>query len=134
MRVVATRNSSREGPDFVAYVGLADELHALAGEADVIINALPLTPDTEGILDKAFFDAALKPMGALLAQGARPIRYDIVSEGSRVVLMWDGEGEMNNGEPYHNSYCWVLEVAEGQITRIKAYLDTALVDALFAQA
>ena len=41
MRVIATRNSSRNGPDFVDYVGLADELHKLAGEADVIVNALP---------------------------------------------------------------------------------------------
>jgi phosphoglycerate dehydrogenase-like enzyme len=58
MRVTATRNSSREGPDFVDYVGLADELHALAAEADVIINALPLTPATEGVIDRTFFDAA----------------------------------------------------------------------------
>ena len=58
MRVVATRNSSREGPDFVDYVGLSDELHELAADADVIVNALPLTPSTTDLIDKAFFDAA----------------------------------------------------------------------------
>ena len=58
MRVVATRNSSREGPSYVDYVGLADELHALAGEADVIVNALPLTDATRGLFDKTFFDHA----------------------------------------------------------------------------
>lgn len=58
MRVIATRNSSRTGPDFVEYVGLADELHTLASKADVIVNALPLTPKTTGIFNKAFFDAA----------------------------------------------------------------------------
>lgn len=58
MRVVATRNSSREGPDFVDYVGLADEMVELAKEADVIVNALPLTPATQGLLDEAFFTAA----------------------------------------------------------------------------
>jgi phosphoglycerate dehydrogenase-like enzyme len=55
MRVVATRNSSREGPDYVDYVGLSDELHALAAEADVIVNALPLTEATAGLFDKTFF-------------------------------------------------------------------------------
>ncbi len=60
MRVVATRNSSREGPDYVDYVGLADELHTLASEADVIVNALPLTAATEGLFDDAFF-ARAKP-------------------------------------------------------------------------
>jgi len=58
MHVIATRASSHEGPDFVDYVGLSDELVELAGRADVIVNALPLTPETEGLFDEAFFDAA----------------------------------------------------------------------------
>ncbi|MDH3351526.1 MAG: D-2-hydroxyacid dehydrogenase, partial [Gammaproteobacteria bacterium] len=57
MRVVGTRRSSREGPDFVAYVGLADELLELAANADFIVNALPLTADTSGLMDSKFFAA-----------------------------------------------------------------------------
>lgn len=60
MRVLATRNSSREGPDFVAYVGLSDELHTLAGQADVVVNATPLTPETTGLFDRSFFHS-MKP-------------------------------------------------------------------------
>ncbi len=60
MRVVATRNSSREGPAYVDYVGLSDELLALAREADVVVNALPLTDATAGLFDEAFF-ATVKP-------------------------------------------------------------------------
>ena len=60
MRVLATRNSSREGPDFVAYVGLSDELHTLAGQADVVVNATPLTAATTGLFDHSFFHA-MKP-------------------------------------------------------------------------
>ena len=55
MRVVATRRSSRSGPEFVDYVGLADEFSELAAEADVIVNAAPLTPETTGMFDAAFF-------------------------------------------------------------------------------
>ena len=51
MRVLATRNSSRSGPDYVEYVGLSDELHTLAGKADVVVNALPLTPNSQDLLD-----------------------------------------------------------------------------------
>jgi phosphoglycerate dehydrogenase-like enzyme len=58
MRVVGTRRSSREGPDFVDYVGLSDELHELAAEADFIVNALPLTDETTGLFDAGFFAAA----------------------------------------------------------------------------
>lgn len=60
MRVIATRNTSREGPDFVAYVGLADELPELAGQADVVVNATPLTPATTGLFDRRLF-ARMKP-------------------------------------------------------------------------
>lgn len=55
MRVTATRNSSRSGPEFVSYVGLADELPKLAAEADVIVNAAPLTRETQGMFDAKFF-------------------------------------------------------------------------------
>ena len=60
MRVIATRASGRTGPDFVSYVGLPDELHKLASEADVVVNATPLTPQTTDIFDAAFF-AQMKP-------------------------------------------------------------------------
>ena len=68
MRVIATRNSSREGPEFVEYVGLADELLTLAARADVIVNALPLTRETTGLFDHAFF-AALKPGSYFISVG-----------------------------------------------------------------
>jgi phosphoglycerate dehydrogenase-like enzyme len=44
----------------VSYVGLPDELPKLAREADFIVNCAPLTPQTTGIFDGAFF-ATLKP-------------------------------------------------------------------------
>lgn len=57
MRVIATRNSSREGPPWVDYVGLSDELSELVGEADVIVNALPLTASTQGLFNREIFAA-----------------------------------------------------------------------------
>lgn len=80
MRVIATRNSSREGPDYMDYVGLSTELHALAGEADVIANALPLTPQTTGIFNKAFFDS-VKPGAIFLSvgRGKSTITSDLIA-------------------------------------------------------
>jgi phosphoglycerate dehydrogenase-like enzyme len=57
MSVSGTRNSSRTGPDFIEYVGLSHELNALAAEADVIVNALPLTDRTRAVFDSDFFAA-----------------------------------------------------------------------------
>ncbi|MCC6202331.1 MAG: D-2-hydroxyacid dehydrogenase [Gammaproteobacteria bacterium] len=57
MKVIATRSSGRTGPDYVDYVGLPDELHALAARADVIVNALPLTRETTALFNQRFFRA-----------------------------------------------------------------------------
>lgn len=74
MRVIGVRNSSREGPPFVEYVGLSDELFKLAGQADVIVNALPLTNATRGLIDADFFAAAKR--GALFVNVGRGATVD----------------------------------------------------------
>jgi phosphoglycerate dehydrogenase-like enzyme len=79
MRVSGTRNSSRDGPEFVEYVGLSHELHELAAQADVIVNALPLTPGTRDLLDGEFF-SAVKP-GAIfinVGRGQTVVTDDLV--------------------------------------------------------
>ena len=68
MRVVATRASGREGPDFVSYVGLPDELLKLTREADYVVNCLPLTPETTAIFNKDYF-AAMKRSAYFISIG-----------------------------------------------------------------
>ncbi len=68
MRVRATRNSSRDGPDFVEYVGLPDETLSMVGWADVVVDALPLTPQTRGMVSEEFLDA-MKPTAYLINVG-----------------------------------------------------------------
>lgn len=80
MRVTAIRASGREGPEFVSYVGLPDELRKLAGEADFIVNTTPLTPATTGLFDAGFFSAA-KP-GAFfvnVGRGRSVVQADLVA-------------------------------------------------------
>ncbi len=55
MKVIATRNSSHEGPQFVSYVGLASETPQLVAQADVVVICAPLTPATRGLFNAAMF-------------------------------------------------------------------------------
>jgi phosphoglycerate dehydrogenase-like enzyme len=55
MKVIATRASSKEGPAFVSYVGLSDELPTLIAQADVVVSALPLIPATTNLFDAKMF-------------------------------------------------------------------------------
>jgi phosphoglycerate dehydrogenase-like enzyme len=68
MRVIATRASGRNGPDYVSYVGLPDELLKLAKDADLVVNCTPLTPQTTGIFNREFF-ATLKPGAYFISVG-----------------------------------------------------------------
>jgi len=80
MRVIATRGSRREGPDYVDYVGLADEVNELARQADVVINTAPLTDSTQGMFDAAFFNA-MKPTAYFISvgRGASTVTDDLVA-------------------------------------------------------
>lgn len=80
MHVIATRNSRREGPDYVEYVGLADELNELASRADVVINTAPLTDKTRGVFNATFFDA-MKPNAFFISvgRGGSTVTDDLVS-------------------------------------------------------
>lgn len=55
MKVIATRATSRDGPAFVAKVGLSNELPQMIGEADVVVNVTPFTPETTKLFDAAMF-------------------------------------------------------------------------------
>lgn len=55
MKVIATDPVNRNPPDFVSHVGMPDELSTLIGQADVVMIAAPLTPQTRGLFDAAMF-------------------------------------------------------------------------------
>jgi phosphoglycerate dehydrogenase-like enzyme len=80
MKVVATRDNNKDKPSFVSYVGLPDEMLTLAKSADVIVNAVPLTPQTTGMYDAKFF-AVLKPTAYFIniARGASAVTADLAS-------------------------------------------------------
>jgi phosphoglycerate dehydrogenase-like enzyme len=78
MKVIATRNSGRTGPEYVSYVGLPSELLTLAKDADVIVNTAPLTTETKGLFNATFF-ATLKPSAYFInvARGGSVVTADL---------------------------------------------------------
>jgi phosphoglycerate dehydrogenase-like enzyme len=110
MRVIATRNSSRSGPDYVEYVGLADEYVELAGRADVVVNATPLTPATRGMFDERFF-AAIKP-GALFINIGRgeSVATDALVAALRVSRVAGAGLDVTDPEPLPPGHAlWAME-------------------------
>lgn len=60
MRVIATRRSVAPKPDFVERVATSEALLSFAAEADIVVNCLPLTKETERVFDEAFFSGVKK--------------------------------------------------------------------------
>ncbi len=83
--------------------------------------------------DKASF---LGIVGKLTGRLAGPIIATVQAvhdAGDTVILQWSGTSRGVNGRPYDQTYCWVLGFGpEGQIVDVTAYLDTALVEDMFA--
>jgi len=78
--VLATRNSSRTGPEFVAEVGLAEDLDGMLERADVVVNCLPLTDATRGLFDRGKF--RLMPSQALfvnVGRGGTVVTDDLIA-------------------------------------------------------
>lgn len=80
MTVIATRNSSRDKPDFVSYVGLSDELPTLIGRADVVVAALPLVPATTNLFDAKLFGRMKKSAYFInVGRGGSVVTDDLVA-------------------------------------------------------
>lgn len=72
---------------------------------------------------------------ALFDRFAEPIMASVKNvheAGDTVVLQWEGNSTGVNGRPYHQTYCWVMRLADSRVVDVVAYLDTALLDDMFA--
>ncbi|MBM3940627.1 MAG: hypothetical protein FJ318_07020 [SAR202 cluster bacterium] len=88
MRVVATRRSAErraEHADGVDMLYPAAELHAVLAESDFVVVAAMHTPETEGMIDRAAFDAM--KVGAVLINIARG---KIVDEQALIAALRSG--------------------------------------------
>ena len=74
---------------------------------------------------------ALTPQREKLAGPPTPTVLNLIAEGDTVVIQWVGKGTTKTGRPYNNSYCYVVQMENGEIIRGTAYLDTELVRSIW---
>jgi hypothetical protein len=48
----------------------------------------------------------------------------IHGDGDIVVVEHSGRNQLPDGRRYDNNYCWVFEFREGEIKRVREYMDT----------
>ncbi|AVO54947.1 nuclear transport factor 2 family protein [Ectopseudomonas mendocina] len=73
---------------------------------------------------EAFMEDAVKPITDKLATPIVPTVRQIVAQGPHVAVFWDGQATAKDGSRYENSYSWHMQLENGRITRVTAFLDT----------
>jgi uncharacterized protein len=74
-----------------------------------------------------FIDEVLAPFGARFShrEPFRPTEIrSITAEGDTVVVVWDGRGIANDGEPYANSHAWIMRLVNGEVIDGTAFYDS----------
>jgi ketosteroid isomerase-like protein len=67
----------------------------------------------------------------LMSQFAGEYRSEvdlILADGDHVVVQSRGYATTKRGESYHQTYCYIFKVADGRLTEVTEFCDTALVE------
>ena len=80
---------------------------------------------------QAISENLLGPLFSQLKAGITSQIERLIAEGDIVVAQTSGMAETLDGTPYNNSYCQVIRIHNGQISDVKEYMDTALIDSVF---
>lgn len=76
-------------------------------------------------------DLILATIGAfrkLVPDGMQPVIQSVTAEADRVVVEFEGNATLRNGEPYCNQYCMVFMLQDGRIKQVNEYFCTILAD------
>jgi ketosteroid isomerase-like protein len=68
----------------------------------------------------------LDPLFAQFADEYYSSAQRFIAEDDYVVVQCRGKVTTKKGEPYHNSYCFVVRLAGGKMRELTEYMDTAL--------
>lgn len=70
-------------------------------------------------------DKFLAPVRGLFEDGDPKTTIDnIFAKGNVVCVESHGRGKLRNGKIYDNQYCWVIEVKDGLVWKIREYMDS----------
>lgn len=83
-------------------------------------------PDKE-----AFMSEVIRPFNARMRERLVPRVHRTYAEGDTVIIHFDAKGVARDGQPYVNSYAWILRMEGGQIVEAHAWFDAHAFDDLW---
>lgn len=83
-----------------------------------------------------FIDEVLAPFAARFPADApfRPVAIrGVYADDDVVVVLWDGHGVAIDGEPYDNTYAWIMTMRDGLVVDGTAFFDSVAFDELWTR-
>jgi ketosteroid isomerase-like protein len=99
------------------------------GSWEVMVTGIPGAGTYSG-RDK-IIDEFLKPIRGMFVPGDPKVHIDtIIAQGDLVACETTTRGTFLDGRDYHNKYCWVLELRDGLVYRLREYMDSYYVSTM----
>jgi len=84
-----------------------------------------------------FIDEVLAPFGARFSSSSDPFRPIAIravhADGDTVIVLWDGRGTANDGQPYENTYVWIMKMDDGKVVDGTAFYDSIAFNELWSR-
>lgn len=112
-------------------------LHAMsegdaAGQAECLAeDAFTNTMGFAGVSgrrDRATMLATVEAFNDVVPTGFRPEIHRVIAEGDSVMIEWEGNAVLSNGEDYCNQYIFLFTFEDGKIKQLNEYFCTVLAD------
>ncbi|MBT2560246.1 nuclear transport factor 2 family protein [Pedobacter sp. ISL-68] len=72
---------------------------------------------------KQFIDEVINPLNRRFSKKIVPTVRAIYGDGDVVIAYWDGVATAKDGKGYKSSYAWFMQMKEGKIINVTAFLD-----------
>lgn len=124
LRRLFARLEDGDAEGFFAHV--ADDVHW------TVMGTHPLAGE---YTDKAtFLRSTFGRLDQVLREGVRLRLERLFVDGDHAIVELAATSTANNGDPFDNTYCWVMRLDEAHVVReVRAYLDSALVARTLAE-
>lgn len=73
---------------------------------------------------EAFMAEVIRPFNARMRGSLRPVVRGLYQDGDMIIVLFDASGIAHDGQPYHNTYSWYLQMHAGRIVKGIAFFDS----------
>ena len=103
--------------------GTGGPFELLAPEAEwTIVGSSPLSKTYHG--RQEFLDQVINPFNARMATPLIPSVRNIYADGDTVIILFDAEATVRDGQPYRNTYTWYFQMKGSKVIKAIAFFDT----------